>query len=83
MNAQTTMGCLTIMIGLVLLSIEVYCLKFVQRFDLHYGGSSYSNALDYIFHDPSIKLAVTLSCLIVIFGIILLTHVHISKKRTE
>ncbi|WP_286674278.1 hypothetical protein, partial [Clostridium sp. ZBS15] len=66
-----------IIFGGILLSLELYCLKFIQLFESMAFGSCYTNAWEYIKTVP-ILLALIITITIIAYGVIL-----INKSKTE
>ena len=65
-------------IGLATLSIEIYCLKFIQLLDraiLH----TWYEYIDYIFVDPAIFLSMSISCCIIVISFVRIVKGSVHK----
>ncbi len=77
MSQKSFVGIIAIIFGGILLSLELYCLKFIQLFESMVFGSCYTNACEYIKTVP-ILLALIITITIIVFGITL-----INKSKRE
>lgn len=64
---QQTMGCISLLIGVTLSSIELYCLKFVDLAQKASGFAWPDSPLGYV-GEPNIALAFLLNLLLILFG---------------
>lgn len=66
---KSSFGRLAIILGGLVLSLQIYGLKFIQGVEMK-SGSSYANAIDYATKAPMLQaLCITLG--IIIYGIVL------------
>lgn len=76
------MGYLTVIISVILLSLELYGLNFAKYMDMNINGSCYTNAIDYIHETPfSLSFLVTIS--LIIFGFVLIVKSKNSSNSNE
>ncbi len=70
MKIKLNIGSLAIILGVLILSLELYGLKFIQLMELQFTGSCLTNSLNYI--NTELGIAIVLSVLIIGYGIMLI-----------
>lgn len=77
MKYKLNMGSLAIILGGLVLSLELYGLKFVQMIELTATGSCFTNSLDYI--NTELGFAIILPILVIGYGIFVIIK-HKNEK---
>lgn len=75
---KSLVGSLTIILGSLVLSLELYGLKIVQVFEMQ-KGSWRTHAIDYARETP-ISLAIWITIAVIIYGIVLVVGVDRIEK---
>ena len=71
MDKKVVMGYFAVIISALVLSIELYALKFIQYVDMKINGSCYTHAIDYIYESP-MSLALLITIVTIILGGVLI-----------
>lgn len=71
MNSKKSIGTLAIILGALLLSLEVYSLKFIQLLDMKITGRCFTFCSEYITIAP-MSVAILITVGVIIYGIVLI-----------
>ena len=78
MRDKLNIGSLAIILGTLLLSLELYGLKFIQIIELQAAGSSFTNSLDYI-KNTELGFAIILPVLVIGYGVWIIVKYNSEK----
>ncbi|CEI72569.1 hypothetical protein [Romboutsia hominis] len=77
MKIKLNIGSLAIILGVLILSLELYGLKFIQLMELQFTGSCPTNSFNYI--NTELGIAIVLPILIIGYGIMLIVKKDIGE----